>query len=57
MKVSASEALAAGDAYTAAHPDEPPTIRDETGERWHAAWVRLRALNDRINQALEAFRT
>lgn len=51
------EALAAGDAYTAAHPDEPATILDEAGERWHAAWVRLRALNDQINQALEAFRT
>jgi hypothetical protein len=49
------ETVNAADAYNAAHPDEPRTPDDATGNRWRAAFDRLRALLTEIDTALEAF--
>jgi hypothetical protein len=49
------ETVNAADAYDAAHPDEPRTPDDATGNRWWDAFDRLRALLTEIDTALEAF--
>lgn len=49
------EAVCAGDAYNAFHPDELKTADDEPGRRWDVSFEALRALVAECDAATEAF--